>query len=317
MKHLRKHVSNTNIEHIEKAKKIYENIPIPPELDQVVQNAIQEGLQREEPQPQKHRRKVLSQKHFLRNLTAAAATVTLCFGITVNTNTAFAAAVSELPIIGSIARVLTVSAYIQKEDTTTISVEVPGLEYTAPGHMDISFINDFNNAAQEIADHYTARAQQEIADYKKAFFATGGTEEEWAQHDIDVNVQYEIKSQTPTTLSLVLTAYQSWYNYSEEQYFFNLDLQQEKVITLKDILGDDYIQIANTSIKAQMAEQMASDEAITYWTEDGEIPEEAFQTITDDTHFYINETGAPVIVFEKYEVAPGYMGSPEFVIPLP
>ena len=51
------------------------------------------------------------------------------------------------------------------------------------------------------------------------------------------------------------------------------------------------------------------------------IPEEFFSkdeggfvTVTADTPFYINEKGNPVVVFEKYEIAPGFMGRPEFEI---
>lgn len=36
--------------------------------------------------------------------------------------------------------------------------------------------------------------------------------------------------------------------------------------------------------------------------------------MTEDNKFYINEAGNLVIVFEKYEVAPGFMGQQEFEI---
>ena len=36
--------------------------------------------------------------------------------------------------------------------------------------------------------------------------------------------------------------------------------------------------------------------------------------IRPDQPFYINHAGNPVIVFEKYEIAPGYMGAPEFEV---
>ena len=42
------------------------------------------------------------------------------------------------------------------------------------------------------------------AEYKKAYFATGGTEEEWAQHNNKVTVTYEVKSQTDETVSFVV-----------------------------------------------------------------------------------------------------------------
>ena len=42
-----------------------------------------------------------------------------------------------------------------------------------------------------------------------------------------------------------------------------------------------------------------------------------FTSISEDQLFYLNENGEPVVVFEKYAIAPGYMGMPEFTVPLP
>ena len=39
-----------------------------------------------------------------------------------------------------------------------------------------------------------------------------------------------------------------------------------------------------------------------------------FESIDEDEKFYINEDEQAVIVFDKYEIAPGYMGFVEFVI---
>lgn len=54
-----------------------------------------------------------------------------------------------------------------------------------------------------------------------------------------------------------------------------------------------------------MQTRMAEDKSITY---------DDFGSIRSDIDFYINEAGNPVIVFDKYEVAPGFMGRPEFEI---
>lgn len=56
---------------------------------------------------------------------------------------------------------------------------------------------------------------------------------------------------------------------------------------------------------------MKSDSDKTYWL-DGEM---GFKTITHDQSFYINNNGKLVISFNKYDVAPGYMGVVEFIIP--
>ena len=42
---------------------------------------------------------------------------------------------------------------------------------------------------------------------------------------------------------------------------------------------------------------------------------ELFEKIAPEQKFYINENYKLVIVFDKYEVAPGYMGVVEFEIP--
>ena len=44
-----------------------------------------------------------------------------------------------------------------------------------------------------------------------------------------------------------------------------------------------------------------------YWEED-------FTGVTEETKFYINEAGNPVIVFGEYEIAPGAAGQPKFEI---
>ena len=43
---------------------------------------------------------------------------------------------------------------------------------------------------------------------------------------------------------------------------------------------------------------------------------EGWQGVDEDTKFYLNQDQNPVIVLEKYEVAPGAAGQLEFEIPL-
>lgn len=50
-----------------------------------------------------------------------------------------------------------------------------------------------------------------------------------------------------------------------------------------------------------------------YWVENAEIGLD-FVTLDDRHNFYWDKDGNLVIVFDKYEVAPGSMGTPEFVI---
>ena len=82
-----------------------------------------------------------------------------------------------------------------------------------------------------------------------------------------------------------------------------------KTVTLQDLLGDDYIRIADESIRNQMEERTAAGEAVFFTEAEG-----GFAGITENAKFYINEAGNPVVVFDQYEIAPGSEGMPEFEI---
>ena len=75
-------------------------------------------------------------------------------------------------------------------------------------------------------------------------------------------------------------------------------------MTLEDILGANYKEIADAEIRRQMEERTA----------DGAVYFDSFEGIDADTAFYMNEAGNPVIVFEKYEITPGSEGQQEFEI---
>ena len=106
-----------------------------------------------------------------------------------------------------------------------------------------------------------------------------------------------------------------WVAASQERHYYNLDLDREQALTLEDILGEDYVRICNESIDAQIREQVRTDEMKSYFgygpdgEQDDEMGIEGFTTVSKDTKFYLNEEGNPVIVFDEYEIAPGYMGT--------
>ena len=92
-------------------------------------------------------------------------------------------------------------------------------------------------------------------------------------------------------------------------------LQAGRELTLRDMLGPDYKELANEAVRAGIAAQEAESPDNIYFH--GEEGVEGFTSIADDQRFYINEAGNPVLIFEKYEIAPGYMGQPEFEVPMP
>lgn len=280
------------------AKNTYEDLEIPEELNEVVQNAIRKT-------PRKKKGNIYKISFSL----ATAAVLALTVGL--NTSESFAMEAQQLPIIGSIAKVLTIRSYENEDEDKKVEVEIPAVVEEIQGDTAVTNkIVDVNAQIQRISDEYVIEAQKRADEYKQAFLETGGTEEEWKEHDIQIKVDYEIKSETDRYLSFVLYGTESWTGAYAEAHYYNLDLQTGEPVTLKGILGEDYIQIANESISKQMEERLAADKDLTYFDESMD----GFQTITDDTKFYLNKEGKPVIVFAKYEIAPGAFGAQEFEI---
>ncbi len=321
----------------EDGKKIYDSIEIPDELSDVVNRAISSVNQEEIKMKSRKKRQKDTVVRIFRYAASAAAGLLVCLTIGLNTSEAFAKEMSDVPVIGALAKVLTIRSYHGTDGEYEINMEVPEItkestesaaETTAAGEGDQGTVNgaedtftgDINAEIEKIVDDYMAQAKVDFEEYKEAFFATGGTEEEWAGRTMDITVDYDVKYQQGNILSLELLTAKGWVAYQEERYYYNLDLSTGKHLTLQQLLGEDYINICNESIDRQIKERLAADDSLAYFgygemaKEDEEMGIEGFTTITPDTRFYVNQEGNVVIVFPKYEVAPGYMGAQEFEI---
>ena len=273
------------------AKEEYESTPIPAELKDRVQAGIRQG---------KANRARRRSRTLRRSLTGVAACFAVLVGV-LNVSPAAAAAAADVPVLGGLFRVLTVRDFTQTDDDRTLEVAQP-----AVGGGE-ALAQRVNAEIQAIVDEKIAEGEQMVADYKDAFFATGGTQEEWDQRDNTVSVTYEIKSQTDTTVSFVVDSYVAITSSMEEQFYYNLDLAAGKELTLADVLGEDWVTVCNDSIRAQMA---AAEDPSVYFDESIG----GFTTVDETTQFYLNEAGSPVVVFPKYTVAIGAMGVVEFEI---
>ena len=271
----------------ENAKMEYEETPIPEELNDRVQAGIRQG------------RANRARRIWKRRL----GTVAACFVVVVgalNLSPTVAAAAADVPVLGGLFQVLTVRSFTDENEDRTVEVEQPGLTGS-------DFADQIDAEIQERVDAKIAEGEQLIAEYKDAFFATGGTQEDWEQHDNQVSVTYEIKSRTDTTVSFVVDSYVSIAGAYQEQVYYNLDLANGKELTLADVLGADWVDICNESIKAQMA---AAEDPSVYFDESMG----GFTTVDETTQFYLNGDGGPVVVFAPYTVAIGAMGTVEFEI---
>ncbi len=275
------------------AKEEYDNTPIPAGLSERVQAGIQEGKAR-----YRARR-----GRTVRRWGATAA----CFAILLaglNLSPTLAKAAAGVPVLGGLFRVLTVISYDASDGGINYAVSVPGLE------ADSTLAERVNAAIQEKMDAHLAKARQDWDDYREAFFATGGTEEEWAGREMDVIVSYEIKSQSETRVSFVVTLGEGWVSSMEERYYYNLDFFEDRDLTLRDYLGENWVETCNAAIERQIADSVDEEGFTLFFApEDG-----GFTTVDETTGFYVREDGTVVVCFPEYSIAAGAAGIPEFPI---
>ena len=275
----------------DQAREDYQSIPIPEELNDRVRAGIRQGQAA-------HRRAV--RRPLYRTVGTCAACLAVLVGA-LNLSSTFAAAAADVPVLGGLFQVLTVRSFETVEDGIDYDVSVPEVE----ANSDVA--DRINAEIQKRVDAHMAKAQQDWEDYKEAFFATGGTEEQWGDREMDVIVNYEIKSQTDTTVSFVVDFGEGWITAQQQRYCYNLDLENDRDITLEDVLGENWVEICNNAINAQI--QAAGEDSYFFPADQG-----GFTTVDADTSFYIRQDGTPVVVFQEYEIAAGAAGILEFPV---
>ena len=132
----------------------------------------------------------------------------------------------------------------------------------------------------------------------------------------DIVVKSEIIETTEEYFTIKLLCYQGAGSGAEWDYYYTIDLQTGERLELANLFveGADYKAVISENIKAQMQEQMDADENVYFWLND-EMEAFNFQSITDETAFYLNADGEIVISFNEGDVAPMYMGVVTFTIP--
>jgi len=280
---------------LEKLKENYMNVPIPEELDFVVRKALKNsGVKQVSGNPK------------FKSMRIAAASIAAVFTILivgVNSSPAFAATLSKTPIIGSLVKVLTFREYTVKEDNFNMNVKVPAIEGLENKSLESSLNEKYLEENKKLYESFMA----DIKDLKE----NGGGH-------LGIESGYEVKTDNDRILSIGRYVVNTVGSSSTVFKYDTVDKKNEVLITLPSLFKDDrYVPIISENIKAQMIEQHKADNNKFYWVKgiENKGTMELFDGISKEQSFYINSEGKLVISFNKYEVAPGYMGIVEFVIP--
>ncbi|NRF91286.1 DUF3298 domain-containing protein [Paenibacillus frigoriresistens] len=273
-------------EKIEQMKQHYMDIPIPKELDFIVNRAIKQNKQRK--------------SNFKWAFATAAAAILFVAGI--NTSSSLAHALSEVPLVGDLVKVLTFREYKFNEGTYKANLEVPAITNMDNKTLEETLNNKYLEEGKKLYSDFTIEMEK--------LKQNGGGH-------LGVDSSYVIKTDNDQILSVGKYVVNTVGSSSTTFKYDTIDKKKQLLITLPSLFKDDaYIRVISEKIKEQMKEQMKQDPKKIYWVEGvSNQVNSYFKTITKDQNFYINANGQLVISFQKYEVSPGYMGIVEFIIP--
>ena len=132
--------------------------------------------------------------------------------------------------------------------------------------------------------------------------------------NLGINSGYIVKTDNESILSIDVYMVNTVGSSSTKHKFYTIDKKTKALLTLSSPFKKDsnYIMTLSEYIKAEMKRQNQSGKN-TFWIDDPKLG--SFESIKENQNFYINNDGSIVICFDKYEIAPGSSGSPEFVIP--
>ncbi|WP_333649010.1 DUF3298 and DUF4163 domain-containing protein [Lacrimispora sp.] len=283
------------MEHSDKEKLLrmkneYQHIPVP----KTALAGVIAGIEK----AKKEKRKIQMMKITKRTaMTGAAAMAAII--IMANASPVTANAMEDIPVLGAIAKVVTFRTFEDAKDNYEAKIDIPKVSINEKDNDKV------NRSIEEYADQLISEYEKQVA------------EDMAGDGHYSVTSGYDVVTNNDKYLSLRINTTVIMASGAESVKIFTINKETGNVVSLKDLMKDksDYITEISDNIKKQMAEQMAADDSKMYFYNTGEDSMDEFKQITGDESFYFNENGEIVIVFDEYEVAPGYMGVVEFTIP--
>ena len=213
-----------------------------------------------------------------------------------NMSVSYAQALEKIPVIGDIVRVVTVRNYLYSDGMHEMNIDVPNIE---AGNSE---------AAEQI--------NQEIETLTKTLVEQFYNDLEYVgnQGHGAIYVDYETVTDTEQWFTLKIRVHEASGSSNTYYKYYHIDKTKGEIVKLSDIAAnDEFYSTVEAEIKRQMKRRMEKDSNAVYWVDNEDFGQN-FEKLEADCNFYWNKKGELVIVFDKYEVAPGSMGTPEFTI---
>ena len=239
---------------------------------------------------------VIKQIRILPRIAASAAClVFIMLFLLPNVSVTYAQALEPIPVIGDIVRVVTIRNYFYSDDKHEMNIDVPQIEGD-------------NNAAENINQDITQLTETLVEQFYEDVELIGD------EGHSSIYLDYETVTNTDTWFTLKIRVHEAAGSSNTYYKFYHIDKRTNEIVKLGDLAKDNsFYDVLVKEIKRQMKLQIETDSSIVYWLDESIIGKD-YVSLSENHNFYWNDNGDLVIIFDKYEVCPGAMGTPEFVI---
>lgn len=237
-----------------------------------------------------------------RKITGLVAGLVIAFSLSLNLSPVFAATVADIPGMSETVKALTFGKYVVKDDGYQADIETPKIE----GLLDKELQEKINREFKDNAKAVILAFEKDMKELKEQFPGE--------KVNLGIDSGYIVRTDNESILAIDVYIVNIVGSSSTTHKFYTIEKKTKTLITLPSLFkqDSDYITKLSEYIKAEMKRQNEKGEN-TYLVDDPKFG--GFKSIKGNQNFYINNDGKIVICFDKYEVAPGSSGSPEFVIP--
>jgi hypothetical protein len=281
----------------------YRNKAVPPQLAQRLQTVKEQwGKESVDTQAdiiklsdrtgENHRKKVSIKHSFVavRRGIVAAAIVCVLFVVSVNQIPALAAAMDHIPIIGTMAKFVTFTAYRKQMPVANADISGATLEGMADEALQTGLNEKYEKQSQALYREFMERIDN-------------------GDSHVDIFSAYHVVGNNGVTMSIDNVVVETEASGLERHTYDTLDVVNQLYLTLPSLFANDsYVERISDVISAQIRDRTAEGEV--FYEDD-----EAFQSISPNQQFYITNNSKLTIVFDEYAIAPGYMGMIYFEIP--
>lgn len=286
-------------------REAYQSIPVPEEMEQRIRRATA-GIG----------------KNYRVRVSAAAAAVAAVLVLLPNTGANVAYAMGNLPVVGRLFQAVTFRDYQFESDHFNADVEVPQIvveDVEKKEENEAAGEGITGNEATEESQRLQETIEQVNFDIEKVTDQLIEEFKESAQFGESygsLEIHHETMTDNEQYFTLKLSIFQAAGSGAESCKFYTIDKQSGQQVHLKDLFQEnsDYREVMSEEIRNQMRALMTEDEMNMYWVDNTDMPELNWQGLKEDQNFYFDAEGNLVIVFDEYEVAPGYMGVQEFTV---